>query len=118
MSKKLLATLIAGTFSCGLALAQNTPNVIDSPTASPAPLSQEAKDAKVQSKADYKARKKVADANKELSQADCETSADGAVERACKKEAKAAAKQDKAHAKTVYETEKKQIQEKDQATGK
>ena len=116
MSKKhLLATLVAATFTCGLASAQSTPNVIDSPTASPAPLSQEAKDAKTHSKAEYKARKKVADANKDLNKADCETSADGSVERACKKEAKATAKQDKAEAKTLYETEKKQIQDADAA---
>jgi hypothetical protein len=120
MSKKLLATLIAATFTCGLASAQSTNNnstsgvVVDQPgAAAPSPLSQEAKDAQTHSKAEYKARKKIAEANKDLSQAECETSADGSVERACKKEAKAAAKQDKAEAKTIYETEKKQIKEAD-----
>ena len=121
MSKKLLATLVAATFACGIASAQTGTNsttgvVVDQPgAAAPSPLSQEAKDAKTHAKAEYKARKKVADANKDLNKADCETSADGSVERACKKEAKATAKQDKAQAKTVYETEKKQIQDADKA---
>ena len=116
MSKKLLATLIAATFSCGLASAQTSNNnaIVDQPGANaPSPLSQDAKDAQTHSKAEYKARKKIADANKDLSKAECETSADGAVERACKNEAKAAAKQDKAEAKTIYETEKKQIKDAD-----
>lgn len=112
MTKKLLATLIAASFTCGVAVAQSTPNVIDSP-ASPNVPSQAAKDAKTQSKAEYKARKKVAEAQEDLNKADCEVSSDGAVERACKKEAKAQSKQDKAHAKTTYETEKQQIKETD-----
>ena len=114
MTKKLIATLIAASFTCGVAVAQSTPNVIDSPT-SPTLPSQAAKDAKTQSKAEYKARKKVAEANEDLNKADCEVSSDGSVERACKKEAKATSKQDKAHAKTTYETEKKQIKDADAA---
>jgi hypothetical protein len=118
MNKKLLATLIAATFSCGLASAQ-TPNptgnvVVDQPgaTTTTGP-SQAARDAKTQSKAEYKANKKVADANKDLAKADCEVKADGSVERACKNEAKAAAKHEKAAAKTTYEAEKKQIKDAD-----
>jgi hypothetical protein len=119
MSKKLLATLIAATFTCGLASAQTTNNsttgvVVDQPgAAAPNPPSQAAKDAQTQSKAEYKASKKVADANKDLSKAECEVTADGSVERACKNEAKAAAKHEKAAAKTTYETEKKQIKDAD-----
>jgi hypothetical protein len=115
MSKKLLATLIAATFTCGIASAQTAGNnpanvLVDQPgAAAPSPLSQGAKDAQTHSKAEYKARKKIAEANQDLNKAECETSADGSVERACKKEAKASSKQDKAEAKTIYETEKQQI---------
>ena len=110
MNKKLLATMIAATLSYGVASAQ--PTQPDSPS-TPAPNipSQEAKDAKVHSKAEYKARKKIADANKELNKADCETSANGMAEHACKKEARATAKADKAHAQKIHEDEKKEIKE-------
>ncbi len=115
MTNKLLATLIAASFSCGAAFAQSGgAGGADSsmPTAAAVtPMSQDAKDAKTHSKAEYKARKKIADANKDLNKADCETSADGSVERACKKEARATAKQEKAEAKTQYEMEKKQIKD-------
>jgi hypothetical protein len=109
MNKKLLATMIAATLSYGVASAQTQP---DSPsTPEPNVPSQEAKDAKVHSKAEYKARKKIADANKELNKADCETSANGMSEHACKKEARATAKADKAHAQKIHEDEKKEIKE-------
>jgi hypothetical protein len=119
MSKKLIATLVAAAFSCGAAIAQSpsnanggVANTVENPATPPGTvMSQEAKDAKVHSKAEYKARKKIAEANKDLNKADCETSANGSVERACKKEAKAAAKHEKAEAKTTYETEKKQIKD-------
>lgn len=108
MNKKLFATLIAATLSYGVASAQST--TPDDPMATkPAIPSQEAKDAKVHSKAEYKARKKIADANKDLNKADCETSADGMAEHACKKAARASAKKDKAEAQLMYENEKKQI---------
>lgn len=119
MNKKLLAALIAATLGCGVATAQTNPNatttnnVESSATTTPAVPSQAAKDAKDHSKAEYKARKKIADANKELNKADCETSTDGMAEHACKKGARAGAKQEKAEAKQVYETEKKQIKESD-----
>jgi hypothetical protein len=74
----------------------------------------DAKNEKNEAKAEYKARKKVADANKELNKADCETALDGGAERACKKTAGAAAKTDKAAAKTVYEGEKADIKSKQQ----
>lgn len=66
----------------------------------------DAKDLKTESKAQYEARKDVADANHELNKADCEVMADGSTERACKKEARAIRKQEKAEAKTVHEAEK------------
>jgi len=110
MTKKLLATLIAAALGCGAAYAQ-TSSGEDSTTPAPSVTSPEAKDAKVHSKAEYKARKKIADANKDLNKADCETKSDGMVEHACKKEARAAAKQEKAEAQVIHETEKKQIKE-------
>ncbi len=112
MSKKLLAALVATTLGCGVAMAQ-TNNV--EPTGSPhtptTGLSQEGKDAKTQAKGEYKARKKVAEANKALNKADCEVAADGRAEHACKKHARAQAKEDKAEAKMIYENEKKDIRD-------
>ena len=52
----------------------------------------EAKDLKTQSEAQYKARKKVAEANEDLNKADCKAALDGAAQRACEKSAKATAK--------------------------
>ena len=52
----------------------------------------EAKDLKIQSEADYKARKKVAEANEVLNQADCKTALEGSAKRACEKSARMAAK--------------------------
>jgi hypothetical protein len=111
MKRQLLATLIAATLGCGIANAQTTNNVESSTTPAPTVLTQEGKDAKVHSKAEYKARKKVAEANKELNKAECETSANGMAEHACKKEARASAKADKAHAQKIHEDEKKAIKE-------
>jgi hypothetical protein len=115
MTKKLLAAIVATTLGCGMAMAQTTtaaPNS-DSPNATPTTpptgLTQEGKDAKETSKGEYKARKKVADANKELNKADCEVSANGMAEHACKKHARAQAKEEKAEAKMIHENEKKDI---------
>jgi hypothetical protein len=111
MNKKLLATMIASTLGYGVAMAQTQPTT-DNPNATTPPVvAQEAKDAKVHSKAEYKARKKIADANKDLNKADCETSSDGMAEHACKKEARATAKQEKAAAQVIHENEKKEIKE-------
>lgn len=119
MSKKLIATLFAAALGCGVATAQTTTNTVESgaapnmpnSTTGPTILTQEGKDAKVHSKAEYKARKKVAEANKELNKADCETSSDGMAEHACKKNARAISKQEKAEAKMRYENEKKDIKQ-------
>jgi hypothetical protein len=116
MSKKLLAAIVATTLGCGMAVAQTAaPNDVQgnaAPNATqtlPGGLTQEGKDAKETSKGEYKARKKVAEANKELNKADCEVAADGMAERACKKHARAQAKEEKAEAKMIYENEKKDI---------
>jgi hypothetical protein len=114
MNKQLLATLIAATLGCGAAVAQTTNNVESNAAATnsgPTLLTQEGKDAKAQAKGEYKARKKIADANKELNKADCEVSTNGMAEHACKKAARAGAKQDKAEAKMQYENEKKDIKQ-------
>ncbi len=114
MTKKLLAAIVATTLGCGMAMAQNTtvpnsgtPNAM--PATPPTVLTQEGKDAKEISKGEYKARKKVAEANKELNKADCEVSSNGMAEHACKKHARAQAKEEKAEAKMIRENEKKDI---------
>ena len=71
----------------------------------------DAKDLKTHSEADYKARKKVAEANEVLNKADCKSALDGSAKRACEKSAKAAARSDKADAKTVHEAEEKAIKD-------
>ena len=102
--KIALATLVAISATCfGLAA-----HAADDTTA-PALSKQEAKDAKTQSDAAYKARKDVAEANHELNKGDCEVAADGSTERACKKDAKAVKKQEKTEAKVIHEAEKDAI---------
>ncbi len=71
----------------------------------------EAKDLKTQSEADYKAQKKVVDANAEMAEADCKTSLEGGAKRACKKAVKHHAKAGKAEAKMVHEAEEKAIKD-------
>jgi hypothetical protein len=71
---------------------------------------QEASDLKTESKAEYKARKKVTDAQKDLDVADCKTAGlESKDERDCKKDAKDSAKASKKHAKEVYKEEKADI---------
>ena len=71
---------------------------------------QEAQDLKTQNKAEYKANKKVADANKELDVADCKTAnLDAKDERDCKHDAKTTAKAVKHDAKEVYKDNKADI---------
>jgi hypothetical protein len=69
----------------------------------------EAADQKTEAKADYKADKKVANANRDTNKADCKVTTSGGVERACKKDAKARAKVDKADAKLDYKGDKADI---------
>ena len=114
MNKTILATPVAAAMGCGVVNAQTTNNVERgnvANTTTPGGLTQDGKDAKEHSKAEYKARKKIAEANKELNKADCETSADGRAEAACKKNARATAKQEKAEAKMIHENEKKEIRD-------
>ncbi len=69
----------------------------------------EAKDAKIQSEADYKARKNIAEANHDLNKADCKVTTDGAVKRACEADARAQEKKDKADAKLIHKQETQDI---------
>ena len=79
-------------------------------TDAPTLTKEEAHDLKTESKADYKARKKVVDAQKEVGIADCKTSGlDSKDERDCKKEVKDSAKASKKHAKDTYKEEKADI---------
>ena len=122
----LLATAAAATFSLG-AYAQDaqpapgTPGTTTTTTTVttdtvetkmvPAPgiTHSEAKDLKTESKADYKARKNIAEANHDLNKADCKVNSDGAVERACKADARAQEKKEKADAKLIHKTETQDI---------
>jgi hypothetical protein len=69
----------------------------------------QAKDLKIESKADYKARKNIAEANHDLNKADCKVHTSGAVERACKADARAAEEKEKADAKLVHKQEQQDI---------
>ena len=69
----------------------------------------QAKDLKIESKADYKARKNIAEANHDLNKADCKVNSDGAVERACKADARAAERKEKADAKLIHKQEQQDI---------
>ncbi len=69
----------------------------------------EAKDLKTQSTADYKARKNIAEANHDLNKADCKINSDGAVERACKADARAQEKKEKADANLIHKQETQDI---------
>lgn len=122
--KKLLTTLaIAGsTALLGMPVLaqtnseQNPNGSVTQPSGNQGSISRgQARDMKNEAKAEYKAQKKVADANEELNKAECETNLDGGTERACKKTAKKAAETDKAAAKTVYKAQKQDI--KDQKNG-
>ena len=69
----------------------------------------EAKDAKIESKGDYKARKNIAEANHDINKADCKVTTDGAVKRACEADARAQEKKDKADAKLIHKQETQDI---------
>ncbi len=126
---KSLATLFAATAVAGFSLgayaqdsqpAPGTPGTTTTTTVTtettetklvPAPgLSRgEAKDAKIQSEADYKARKNIAEANHDLNKADCKINSGGAVERACKADARAQEKKEKADANLIHKQETQDI---------
>ncbi|WP_157270970.1 hypothetical protein [Azohydromonas aeria] len=100
--------LLAAVFAAALAGA-GLPAAAAADDSQPAITKQEAKDLRTQSKGEYEARKDIAEANHDLNKADCEVSADGSAERACKKEADALRKAEKAEAKQIHETDKQAI---------
>lgn len=103
--KNALASIVALTAACYGFAAQAADDAASAPL-----TKQEAKDLKTQSDAAYKAHKNVAEANHDLNKGDCKTgSPSGSTERACKKEARAIEKQEKADAKTQHESEKDAI---------
>jgi hypothetical protein len=124
----LLATAAAASFSIG-AYAQSTdatpaPGTPGTTTTTttvttdtvetkmvPAPgiTHSQAKDLKTESKGDYNARKNIAEAHHDLNKADCKVNSDGAVERACKADARAQEKKEKADAKLIHKTEQQDI---------
>jgi hypothetical protein len=106
MNKSLatLAAIAAASFSLG-ALAQADATVHAAPPLTHA----QARDAKNQADAHYDAAKKEADARLDLDKANCESSLNGAQERACKDDAKAAANKEKADAKVQKEDTKASI---------
>ena len=69
----------------------------------------ESKNQKTESEGQYKARKNIAEANHDLNKAHCKVSSDGAVERACKADARAQEKKEKADAKLIHSEEKADI---------
>jgi hypothetical protein len=101
MNKTLLALLAAAaaTLSIGAQAADADATLTHS----------QAADLKTQSNADYKASKKIADADHAVNTADCKTTLGGGTERACRKDAKAQAKLDKADAKMQNKAEKADI---------
>ncbi len=122
----ILATAAVATFSIGAHAqdaqpAPGTPGTTTTTTTVttdtietkmvPAPgiTKSQAKDLKTESKADYKARKNIAEANHDLNKGDCKVNTDGAVERACKADARAQEKKDKADAKLIHKTEQQDI---------
>lgn len=100
-------TVLAAVFAAALAGAGLPAAAAES--SQPVITKQEAKDLKTQSKGEYEARKDIAEANHDLNKADCEVSADGSAERACKREASALRKAEKAEAKQIYEQDKDAI---------
>ena len=125
-----LTTLLAAAAAAGLSLgahaqdaqpAPGTPGTTTTTTTVttdttetkmvPAPgiTRSQAKDLKTRSKADYKARKNIAEANHDLNKGDCKANTDGAVERACKADARAQEKKEKAEADLIHKQETQDI---------
>jgi hypothetical protein len=100
--------LAAGTLGLTMSFAHAVDTT--SPNANGKLTSEQARDLKTQSKAEYDARKKVADAQEDLDVADCKTSnLDSKNERDCKHDAKAISKDAKKDAKQIHNNEKADI---------
>lgn len=102
--KTIIATTAAAF--CLSAVAADDTVIPSSNQAQLTPLQQEKRDLKTESKAEYKARKKVAEVNKDLEIADCKTSGlESKDVRECKHEAKERAGAAKDTAKQIYKQE-------------
>lgn len=102
---KTILAITATAFSLSAMATDNTV-VPSSDQAQLRPEQQEKRDLKTESKAEYKARKKVADVNKDLDIADCKSSGlDSKEARDCKHDAKERASVAKDHAKEIYKQE-------------
>ncbi|MGH6648958.1 hypothetical protein [Aquabacterium sp.] len=101
--------LAAGTLGLTLSFAHAADNTA-MPSGQGTLTSEQARDLKTESKAEYKARKKVAEAQEDLDVADCKTSnLDSKNERDCKHDAKQISKESKKEAKQMYKDEKADI---------
>lgn len=106
-----IKTLLAATATC-LSLSVMAADGTTTLPADPGGTltKQEGRDLKTHNKADYKANKKVAEANKDLEVADCKTAGlDAKDERDCKHDAKESAKATKHDAKEAYKDNKAAI---------
>lgn len=107
MNRNTFLAALATACALGLPAA----HAADDAASAPGLSKDDAKSLKTQSEGEYKARKKVAEANEALDRADCKAALDGAAKRACEKSAKAGAKSVKASAKMAHEIEEKQIKD-------
>lgn len=108
MNANIKYILAAGTLGLSLTMAHAADTT--APATEGKLTSEQARDLKTESKAEYKARKKVADAQEGLDVADCKTSGlDSKNERDCKHDAKEASKAAKKEAKQIHKDEKADI---------
>lgn len=108
MNANIKTILAAGTLGLSLSMAHAVDTI--TPATEGKLTSEQARDLKTESKAEYKARKKVADAQEGLDVADCKTSGlDSKNERDCKHDAKEASKAAKKEAKQIHKDEKSDI---------
>ena len=106
-SSNLKAILVgaAAVFSLSAMAADNQTEPL-----TPQQQQQDKRDLKTESKAQYKARKDIADVNKDLDIADCKTAGlESKDVRDCKREAKDNAKAAKDNAKDIYKDDKANI---------
>ncbi|MDO9002413.1 MAG: hypothetical protein Q7V20_03030 [Aquabacterium sp.] len=112
MNSSSLKAILAGTatvLSLSVMAADPTVDPTNSRTEL-TPQQQGKRDLKTESKAEYKARKEIAEVNKDLDVADCKTAGlDSKDVRDCKRDAKENAKAAKQEAKEIYKNDKANI---------
>ncbi|MBC7701157.1 hypothetical protein [Aquabacterium sp.] len=108
-SLKAILAITAASLSLSAMAVDKTIDPTNSQTEM-TPQQQEKRDLKTESKANYKARKDIAEVNKDLEISDCKTSGlDSKDARDCKHSAKVGAKAAKHEAKEVYKGDKADI---------